>query len=244
MLQQFLHIMKKVTIFPILFVEGILSSTQKHNFYMKLWMLTILVVLHFTTFAQVVNPSPQLPKAGSLSPYSNTTPKISPSLLQQRAEQTQRNNERLRQEAHRHQYDKFPEEEVPIYIQYEFPSLSHREGTESYYTAFDSIEEMLQDKSSLSLKEAVFLVEHAFLGDRIPKEWFDNAIADNANLIREALASDGYKLENEMAVKMMLHRFMSDTIKICGEDGTICNTIPLAKYFGKSCIFWDEIRTE
>ena len=49
-------------------------------------------------------------------------------------------------------------------VQYEFLSLSHLSGTERYYEAYDQLSAMLQEDKEMSLREAVFLVEQAYLG--------------------------------------------------------------------------------
>jgi len=105
-------------------------------------------------------------------------------------------------------------------VRYEFPSFGHFNEASLYQEAYDKIEQMLMGKKPLSLKEAVYTVEHAFLGDRLPKNWFDNQVESNVNLIKAALKESGYDMNNDMAKKMMLHRFMSDTILLesCSES--------------------------
>ncbi len=105
-------------------------------------------------------------------------------------------------------------------VNYQFPSKMEKEGAKDFQVAYHQLENMLQmEEEHLSLKEAIFKIEKAFLGDRLNKEWYDKEISDNIEIIKNELKYRGYQYDNELAKKMILHQFMSDTIVVRDEEG-------------------------
>ena len=112
-------------------------------------------------------------------------------------------------------------------VQYEFASLSHIRGTQRYYEAYTQLVAMLQENRVLSLKDAIFLVEQAYVGEKLQREWYDNEIAKSVGIIRGEMKNMGYSMGNMLGKKMLLHAFMSGSLGVRDNTGkTIHSTTP------------------
>jgi hypothetical protein len=106
-------------------------------------------------------------------------------------------------------------------IQYDFPSQMGLPGTEYYRDAAEKLNNMLNGTTPLNLKEAVFLVENAYLEGHIDYSKYNKAIQDMATLAQQKAKEDNYNWNNPVAKNMMLFRLLSDTltIKNSGHEG-------------------------
>lgn len=95
-----------------------------------------------------------------------------------------------------------------------FPSQSYQEGTASYYSAFEEINNMLEGKQPLSLGRAVFLVENAYYNNTLSYDNFQKNINDQLQFCNEKIREDKLDPNNNLVKNMMLFRLISDTLKI------------------------------
>ena len=86
-------------------------------------------------------------------------------------DRVQRQNEQIMREveedAIRYAQRNRPQSDIQMLASKGFPSQSNQEGTASYYSAFDEINNMLEGKQPLSLGRAVFLVENAYYNNTL-----------------------------------------------------------------------------
>ncbi len=203
-----------------------------------------LIILLITFHTQILfGQSPNAPELPSPQPAvfpdyshmfepnpSSTVPNVSDpfGFEQRQRNKVEQQNARLMQEYHEHERRRRQQQLEMLNhsrpaVRYEFPSWRSSENAEKYYAVFDQIGEMVEGEKPLNLKEAIFITEDAYNNGRIPKDWFDKHIAQGVSLIKDALRAEGYSLDDDMAKKMMLHRFMSDTIILYDKDDNICD---------------------
>jgi hypothetical protein len=108
------------------------------------------------------------------------------------------------------------EDEFPVNrpIRYDFPSRMGMPGTEYYRDAAEKLNNMLNGTTPLNLKEAVFLVENAYLEGQIDYSKYNKAIQDMATLAQQKAKEDKYNWNNPVAKNVMLFRLLSDTLTI------------------------------
>lgn len=106
-------------------------------------------------------------------------------------------------------------------IQYELPDKSHLPETQLFIKAYNEINLMLEGKQDLSLKKAVFEAENAWYGGVLKYEYFCNDIDAMIDIIKTALKQEGHSVDNDVAKKWMLHRFMSDTLRLKDDKGKV-----------------------
>lgn len=104
-------------------------------------------------------------------------------------------------------------------IQYEIPDQSLSYETRHYRNAYASIDSMLEGKKDLSLKKAIFDAENAWYGGTLNYEYFCVDIANMVDIMKSAIEQEGYTVTNDVAKKWMLHRFMSDTLRLKDDKG-------------------------
>ena len=109
-------------------------------------------------------------------------------------------------------------------IQYELPDKSQLAETKLFRNAFNSIDSMLTDKQDLSLKKAVFDAENAWYGGLLNYQYFCTEVSNMVDIINSAIKQEGHSTDNDLAKKWMLHRFMSDTLRLKDEKGNITFT--------------------
>jgi len=98
-------------------------------------------------------------------------------------------------------------------ISYNLPSFKGEKGTENFQNAFNQINDMLLGKQPLDLKKAVFLTENAYLGNRLDYSKYSNAIKQMVNLCKIKIKQEKGNPNDELTKKIMLYRFMSDTLQ-------------------------------
>jgi hypothetical protein len=109
-------------------------------------------------------------------------------------------------------------------VQYELPDRSQVEETKLFRQAYNSIDSMLEGKQDLSLKKAVFEAENAWYGGVMVYEYFCSDIAAMVDIIKTAVQQEGHPIDNDLAKKWMLHRFMSDTLRLKDDKGKVTFT--------------------
>ncbi|MEO9803426.1 MAG: hypothetical protein ABJF04_09275 [Reichenbachiella sp.] len=97
-------------------------------------------------------------------------------------------------------------------IRYSLP-LSRKPGKELFYEALNELAGMLKGGEPVSLKRAVYLVEHAY-DPTIPFDHFDNNIKEAASHILMKLDQDGFDASDNLAKNMMIFRYMADTLEV------------------------------
>ncbi len=99
-------------------------------------------------------------------------------------------------------------------IQYDLPSFAGEQGTEQYHQTATKLLDMLQGKTPLNLKEAVFSVENAFFEGMLDRSKYEENISRMATIAQLKAKQDGYNWNNPEAKNIMLFRVMSDTLKV------------------------------
>lgn len=104
-----------------------------------------------------------------------------------------------------------------------------------YQRAFEKIKCMLKDSCELSIKEAVYEVENAYLQDQLNKEEFEFGIHKLASLARGVIRSNGFLYDGEDKEEMQknaaLFHVMCDTFPIQINDSTIIRNKPFTYDF-------------
>ncbi len=205
---------------------------------MKLNTLSIALILliSVTGKSQIVQ-MPQVPQAASMQPNvqigmnaqrptqpnpqyfgQNNVQMQNQMMIQQDLQRYNQNqqNQNLIAEAER--------EMLQREIQYELPDKSRLPETQLFVKAYDEINSMLENKEDLSLKKAVFESENAWYGGTMKYEYFCNDIAVMVDIMKTALKQEGHSMDNDLAKKWMLHRFMSDTLRLKDDKGNVTFT--------------------
>jgi hypothetical protein len=109
-------------------------------------------------------------------------------------------------------------------VQYELPDRTTLPETQRFVKAYGNINDMLEGKQDLSLKKAVFEAENAWYGGVMNYEYFCSDIAAMVDIIKTAIQQQGHSIDNDLAKKWMLHRFMSDTLRLKDDKGKVTFT--------------------
>ena len=99
-------------------------------------------------------------------------------------------------------------------VQYDLPSCEGLQGTEHYYRTAEKLLDMLEGKTPLNLKEAVFSVENAYFEGQLNHTKYEEAISELTTIARLKAQQDGYNWNNPITKNIMLFRVMSDTLKV------------------------------
>ena len=197
---------------------------------------TIILLFPIVGKSQVVQ-MPQTPQAASMQPNvqigmnpnrpvqqtpqyfgQNQVQMQNQMIIQQDLQQYNQNqqNQNLIAEAER--------EMLQREIHYELPDKSRLPETQFFVKAYDEINSMLDNKQDLSLKKAIFEAENAWYGGVMKYDYFCNDIAVMVDVIKTALKQEGYAMDNDLAKKWLLHRFMSDTLRLKDDRGNVTFT--------------------
>lgn len=99
-------------------------------------------------------------------------------------------------------------------IQYSLPSFDGEQGTEYYHQTATKLLDMLNGKTPLNLKEAVFSVENAFFEGMLDRTKYEESISRMATIAQLKAKQDGYNWNNPETKNIMLFRVMADTLKV------------------------------
>jgi len=102
--------------------------------------------------------------------------------------------------------------DLPSTISYTLPDRSSLKGTEFFREALHMINEMLEGKTKLDLKKAVFIVENAYYGNRMDYKQFNKAIQDAAYICR--LKMREYGSEDDLVKNLTIFNYISDTTRV------------------------------
>ena len=91
-------------------------------------------------------------------------------------------------------------------------TTKYSKGKNHYYNAFNELNSML-DNGELSLKKAIFLVEHAY-DTSLNYERFDRQISKLSEIIQLKMKQDKISPNDNMGKIMTLFKFMADTITV------------------------------
>ncbi len=185
------------------------------------------------TQAQIVQ-LPQLPQPASMQPNvqigMNPSPQKSLAPTPQYFGQAQMQNQMLVQHdvaRNNQQQELLAEAEKEILqkqVLYDLPDNSAIIETKLFRQAFASIDSMLEGKQNLSLKKAVFDAENAWYGGTLSYEYYCTDISNMVDIMKTAIQQEGYSLDNDMAKKWVLHRFMSDTLRLKDDKSNVTFT--------------------
>ena len=112
-------------------------------------------------------------------------------------------------------------------LSYTLPKLHNPKGIDYFEKAYKELLDMLEGRTPLSLKKAVFLVENAwFLGEG-NYNTYNDILKESKRLIQSKMKQKGLSLDDNHAINYITHQYISDTLKISkgGEFGTI-TTLP------------------
>lgn len=110
----------------------------------------------------------------------------------------------------------FTDEYLPDYsaINYDLPSWSGTQGTDHFYRTAHKLLDMLNDKTPLNLKDAVFSVENAYFEGMLDRAKYEELISQMATIARLKAQQDGYNWSNPITKNIMLYRVMADTMNV------------------------------
>jgi hypothetical protein len=133
-------------------------------------------------------------------------------------DRVQRQNQQLMEESEeeerRYIQRNQPQSDIQMLALRGFPPQSYQSGTSNYYTAFDEISNMLDNKQPLNLGRAIFLVENAYYNNTLNYDDYQNTITDQIKICNEKIREEKLNKESNLVKNMMLFRLISDTLKI------------------------------
>jgi len=98
---------------------------------------------------------------------------------------------------------------------YDFPNRNQiQPGSEHYEQAFNDMQDMLQGYKTLSLSDAVFLVENAFFEGQLSREVFDVALDHYVEFTLRWLDEQGLDTSSPNARLYGLQQLFSDTLEV------------------------------
>lgn len=92
------------------------------------------------------------------------------------------------------------------------PSNNHKKGTSLYRSAY--LELNMLDPAQFSIKEAIIIVENAFLENQLKQEAFNKFIKQSSSFIQNKIKELGVDKNDNVTKNLMLYRFFSDTLEI------------------------------
>lgn len=95
-----------------------------------------------------------------------------------------------------------------------YKSEKYLQDVPNYTYAVDAISEMLDGKTSLSVKDAYYKAEAAHGNLHLSYEEYTNLVQSNVDFIRQWLTQNKYNLKNPEALHYGIQKFMSDTLYI------------------------------
>lgn len=95
-----------------------------------------------------------------------------------------------------------------------FPMQSDHEGTATFYSAFDEINNMLSGQDTLNLGRAIFLVENAWHNNKFDYNDYKNGIKSSVDFCNQKIKEEKLDGTDNLVKNMMLFRFMCDTLKL------------------------------
>ncbi len=90
------------------------------------------------------------------------------------------------------------------------PDYSSQPGTEYFHKALEGINKMLTGESPLSLKDAVFMVENAYLDNKLSYTDFNDYIQEAAGLCQAKMKELKLDTQDPLAKSMVLFYFIYD----------------------------------
>lgn len=111
--------------------------------------------------------------------------------------------------------------DLPRSISYSLPDRNSQKGTEHFREALKKINDMLEGKTKLNLKKAVFIVENAYYGNRMNYKQFNKAIQEAVNICR--LKIKEYGTSNDLIKNLTIFNLITDTtrVKLQGTEKTL-----------------------
>lgn len=104
--------------------------------------------------------------------------------------------------------------------------LVRKEGYENYLSTWNEVVGMINTQS-YNLKDAVYKIESFYNPSYMSYEEYTRFIDDAVVTINNAIEREGYNCDDDMAKKMMLHRFMTGVIEWQDEQGNHMRTRPM-----------------
>jgi hypothetical protein len=101
---------------------------------------------------------------------------------------------------------------LPSTINYSLPDRNSQRGSEYFRDALQNLNDMLDGKTKLDLKKAVFMVENAYYENRMDYKQFDKYIKDAANICR--LKMREYGSTDDLVKNLTIFNFISDTTRV------------------------------
>lgn len=194
---------------------------------MKVYFVILLLFLCHVTLSQVpvnstrndvvisVLPTPKTPQALEISNIGSYNPNLS---------NIRQNNDRIMADVETYlnkstdRQKRVPgilkdaQSEYLPSVNYYLP-ISNKPGKELFYQAFLELAAMLLDSVPVDLTRATYLVEHAY-DPSISFEFFNDNIKSATNHVLLKLSQEGYDRSDNLAMNMMIFRFMTDTLEV------------------------------
>jgi hypothetical protein len=94
------------------------------------------------------------------------------------------------------------------------PDFSSEPEAEHFHAALGEINKMLTGEIPMSIKDAVFLAENAYFGNRLSYKNYTDRIKEAAGLCRAKIRQQGLNPNDNEVLCMTLFHYMTDTLKL------------------------------
>ncbi len=160
-----------------------------------------------------------IPQPASMQPNINIengtqTFKYKPSNsnMNSQLEMHERDKRQLKQQNEALYKQIYRESAFPSPIRYSLPSYSNVPSTTYFHKALNQLNDMLTGNKPISLKDAVYIVENAYLEGRIDYNKYNNELQNIINKAKLKCNQDGYNWNNSLTRNLMLFKTFSDTL--------------------------------
>ncbi len=182
----------------------------------------IFYFLPFPLSGQLPSFRPPVPAPASFNPNLNFNPHTPPpSRRHSWDDNYRRNDEMVRRDMEQHERKQRIQQQELLYSRevIAFPEFSGIPGTEYFRTAREKLEQMLAGEQPVNLKRAVYLIENAYLEDKLDYNRFDSEIQNLKRICLLKMKEEKLDSDDPLAKIMMIFRVMTDVVRI-KEPGT------------------------
>ncbi len=112
-------------------------------------------------------------------------------------------------------------------------SPEYKANADNYNKAFDKLNAMFLADTTLSVKRAVYIVENAYLKDKLPYEQYLKLIQSKVSLIKYIIKKEKLDETNPDAIHYAIQKLYADTLYIKQANGSVKMVKPLRYDFNE-----------
>jgi len=107
-------------------------------------------------------------------------------------------------------------DEIRAILEEDLPKMQNRavsdrqKQTKNYRDAFSELMEMYNDTKPFSLKNAIFLIENAYLDKSLSHEEYTRMISDKVNLIKSLMQTEGIPSKSDLGKNYLIQKLFSE----------------------------------